>query len=70
MQVLPIFYGPGGNGKNVWLDTIMGILGPYAEEAPDGLVTAKTNVEHPTEIADLYGKRLIVAAADQGSAAG
>lgn len=61
VQILPIFYGPGGNGKNVFLDTIMGILGPYAEEAPDGLVTAKASDEHPTEIADLYGKRLIVA---------
>ena len=61
VQILPIFYGPGGNGKNVFLDTIMGILGPYAEEAPDGLVTSKASDEHPTEIADLYGKRLIVA---------
>ena len=61
VQILPIFYGPGGNGKNVFLDTIMGIMGPLAEEAPEGLVTAKTSDEHPTEIADLYGKRLIVA---------
>jgi putative DNA primase/helicase len=61
VQILPIFYGKGGNGKNVFLDTIMGIMGPHAEEAPDGLVTAKVNEEHPTEIADLYGKRLVVA---------
>jgi len=61
VQILPIVYGPGGNGKNVFLDTLMGIMGPHAEEAPDGLVTAKVSEEHPTEIADLYGKRLIVA---------
>jgi len=61
VQTLPIFYGPGGNGKNVFLDTLMGIMGPHAEEAPEGLVTAKASDEHPTEIADLYGKRLIVA---------
>jgi putative DNA primase/helicase len=61
VQILPIFFGPGSNGKNVFLDTIMGIMGPHAEEAPDGLVTAKVNEEHPTEIADLYGKRLVVA---------
>ncbi|MFA6135238.1 MAG: phage/plasmid primase, P4 family [Phycisphaerae bacterium] len=61
VQILPIFYGPGGNGKNVFLDTIMGVMGPHAEEAPDGLVTAKASEEHPTEIADLYGKRLVVA---------
>ena len=61
VQILPILYGPGGNGKNVFLDTLMGILGPHAEEAPESLVTARASDEHPTEIADLYGKRLIVA---------
>jgi len=61
VQILPIFHGPGGNGKNVLLDTLMGIMGPHAEEAPDGLVTAKRSEEHPTEIADLFGKRLVVA---------
>ena len=61
VQILPIFYGPGGNGKNVFLDTVTGLMGPYASEAPDGLITAKRNDEHPTEIADLCGKRLVVA---------
>jgi len=61
VQILPIFYGPGGNGKNVFLDTLMGVMGPFAEEAPDGLITARASDEHPTEIADLHGKRLIVA---------
>ena len=61
VQILPIFYGPGANGKNVFLDTLMGIMGPHAAEAPDGLVTTRNTDEHPTEIADLYGKRLVVA---------
>ena len=61
VQILPIFYGPGGNGKNVFLDTVTGLMGPYATEAPDGLITARRNDEHPTEIADLCGKRLVVA---------
>ncbi|HUT58123.1 MAG TPA: phage/plasmid primase, P4 family, partial [Phycisphaerae bacterium] len=61
VQILPIFYGPGGNGKNVFLDTLMGIMGPHAAEAPEGLLTARITDEHPTEIADLYGKRLVVA---------
>ena len=61
VQILPIFYGPGGNGKNVLLDTLMGIMGPYAAEAPEGLITARKTDEHPTEIADLCGKRLVVA---------
>ncbi len=45
VQILPIFYGPGGNGKNVFLDTITGIMGPHAEEAPEGLVTARSSDE-------------------------
>ncbi len=61
VQVLLIFFGTGANGKNVFLDTIMGIMGPHAAEAPEGLVTIRRNEEHPTEIADLYGKRLVVA---------
>jgi putative DNA primase/helicase len=61
VQILPIFYGPGANGKNVFLDTIMGIMGPHAAEAPEGLLTTHITDEHPTEIADLYGKRLVVA---------
>ncbi|MBS3821730.1 MAG: hypothetical protein KGY81_08210, partial [Phycisphaerae bacterium] len=61
VQILSILYGPGGNGKNVWLDTLMGILGPYATEAPEGLLTARQSDEHPTEIADLCGRRLVVA---------
>jgi putative DNA primase/helicase len=60
-QILPIFYGPGGNGKNVYLDTLTGIMGPLACEAPEGLLTVRRNDEHPTEIADLLGKRLVVA---------
>jgi len=61
VQILPIFHGSGSNGKNVFLDTLMGILGPYAEAAPDGLITIRQGDEHPTEIADLHGKRLVVA---------
>lgn len=68
VQILPIFHGPGGNGKNVMLDTLMGILGPHAAEAPDGLLTVRHGGdEHPTEIADLLGKRLVVASeTDEG----
>jgi len=60
-QILPIFYGSGANGKNVFFETIVGILGKYAAPAPDSLLTSRHNDEHPTEIAMLMGKRLIVA---------
>ena len=36
VQILPIFHGPGGNGKNVYLDTLTGLMGPYAAEALTG----------------------------------
>jgi len=60
-QILAIYHGKGGNGKNVILDTITSIMGDYAGEAPPNLLTATKHQEHPTEVADLMGKRLIVA---------
>lgn len=59
-QIMPIFHGGGANGKSVLLDTIMGILGDYATYAPESLLTTGGS-EHPTEIADLRGRRLVVA---------
>lgn len=60
-QYLMIYYGEGNNGKNVLLDTINGIMGDWAGEAPPDLVTVRKHPEHPTEIADLMGKRLVIA---------
>ena len=67
VQVLPILYGSGANGKNVFLDTFQGILGAYGAKAPDSLITAQQHEQHPTEIADLMGRRLVVASeTDEG----
>ncbi|MFO0840679.1 MAG: phage/plasmid primase, P4 family [Phycisphaerae bacterium] len=60
-QYLPIYHGEGNNGKSVLLDTISAIMGDYAGEAPPDLVTVRKHPEHPTEIADLLGKRMVVA---------
>lgn len=60
-QIFPVLYGPGGNGKSVFTDTLCWIMGEYAGVAPDSLVTVNAGQEHPTEIADLVGKRLVVA---------
>ncbi len=60
-QLLPIFIGEGNNGKNVLLDTVCAIMGDYAGEAPPDLLTIRKHPEHPTEIADLLGKRLVIA---------
>jgi putative DNA primase/helicase len=67
-QYLPIFYGEGGNGKSVLLDTVAGLMGDYAATAPPSLLTVKRIEEHPTEIADLAGRRLVVASeTEQGA---
>jgi putative DNA primase/helicase len=59
-QIMPIYHGKGNNGKNVLLDTISAVMGPYAGEAPPDLLTVRKHPEHPTEIADLFGMRLAV----------
>ncbi|MBN2512533.1 MAG: hypothetical protein JXB18_06305 [Sedimentisphaerales bacterium] len=67
-QILPIFYGDGSNGKSVLLDTVRALLGDYATEAAPDLLIAKNGNEHPCEVADLFGKRLVVASeSEQGA---
>jgi putative DNA primase/helicase len=61
VQELFIFHGTGANGKSVWLDTVAGLLGDYACEAAPSLLTTRSHDEHPTEVADLAGRRLVVA---------
>ena len=60
-QEVYFFLGEGANGKSVLIDTVLGILGDYAGTAPESLLTVQPHNEHPTEIADLCGKRLVVA---------
>ncbi len=69
-HVFPIFYGAGANGKSVLVDTVMGVMGEYATEAaPQLLVETRGSREHPTEVADLMGRRLVVASeTEQGGA--
>lgn len=59
-QCLFMCYGTGANGKSVLLDTLCSLLGDYATEAPPYLLTIRRTDEHPTEIADLCGRRLVV----------
>lgn len=58
-QILAIFYGEGGNGKSVLLETICKIMGQYAGPAPEKLLLVRNKEEHPTELADLEGRRLV-----------
>lgn len=59
-QVLAFLFGLGANGKSVLLDVLLALLGDYAHRAAPELVLAKHNEAHPTELADLEGRRLIV----------
>jgi putative DNA primase/helicase len=66
-QGLWMFFGGGANGKSVVADTVTGLMGDYAGEAPPDLLLMRNSPEHPTEIADLCGRRLVVASeTDEG----
>jgi putative DNA primase/helicase len=61
-QVLPIFWGQGANGKSTLLNAVQGVLGPdYTMKAPPDLLMVKRGESHPTERADLFGRRFVVA---------
>lgn len=51
----------GSNGKSTVLDLMADTLGDYAGTAAPGLLTASKNEHHPTEIADLFGRRMVTA---------
>jgi putative DNA primase/helicase len=59
-QILPIFWGIGANGKSTLLNAFMNALGTdYAMQAIPDLLMVKKNNSHPTERADLFGKRFV-----------
>jgi len=60
-QKLVFLYGTGANGKSVFVSTVTGILGDYAAVAPMEMLLASKNERHPTEIAKLFGVRLVTA---------
>lgn len=60
-HALVFVYGTGGNGKSVFLNTVLQLLGSYGRQAPMSLFEAKPHDGHPTELAMLRGARLVVA---------
>ena len=60
-HALFFIYGPGGNGKSVFLNTLTSLLGDYATTAAMSTFTATTYDQHPTELAMLQGARLVSA---------
>ncbi len=66
-QVVVIFNGGGSNGKSVLIDTALGMMGEYATITAPELLTSSCQDRHPTEIADLAGRRLVVSSeTDEG----
>jgi putative DNA primase/helicase len=60
-HALLFIYGPGGNGKSVFLNTVSRILGDYCQNAPMDTFTASANDRHPTDLAMLRGARMVCA---------
>jgi putative DNA primase/helicase len=61
-QVFFVCNGPGANGKSTLLNVLRLVLGDYAHQAAPDLLMAKRHDSHPTEVAALRGRRLVVAA--------
>jgi len=60
-QKFAFLYGPGGNGKSVFVNTLAAVLGSYAGKAAMETFTASNNERHPTELASLRGLRMVYA---------
>jgi putative DNA primase/helicase len=60
-HALLFIYGPGGNGKSVFLNTVTRILGDYVRTAGMDVFTASKNDRHSTELARLRGARMVCA---------
>lgn len=60
-QVMVVAYGVGSNGKSTLLNALQTTLGTdYTSAAPPGLLMEKKTEAHPTELARLLGKRLVI----------
>jgi putative DNA primase/helicase len=60
-HTLVFIYGPGGNGKSVFLNVLTAILSAYAATAAMDTFTASRGDKHPTDLAMLRGARLVTA---------
>lgn len=59
-QVLFFCHGDGANGKSTFIDALLFVLGEYAGMTAPGLLMMKRFDPHPTELADLWRRRLVV----------
>lgn len=59
-HLLLVLWGGGANGKSTFLGALQYVMGDYASTAAPGLLIAKGSNEHPTGLADLQGRRLVI----------
>ena len=68
-HALFFIYGPGGNGKSVFLNILNAILADYATTSALTTFTASNSDQHPTDLAMLRGARLVsVSETEEGRA--
>jgi putative DNA primase/helicase len=68
-QVLPILWGGGSNGKTTLLNAIQGTVGSdYVLTANEDLLVKSQHGRHPTEMAQLFRVRLVVASETEDGA--
>jgi putative DNA primase/helicase len=58
-QCLFFLHGSGANGKSVFLLTILSLMADYGMQSIPELLMVRNNEQHPTERADLFGKRFV-----------
>lgn len=59
-QVIHFLYGLGANGKSVLMELIQWLAGSYTIKLPASALMQSKGERHPTELAQLRGKRLAV----------
>lgn len=60
-QILAFIWGPGWNGKSVWLTAMRECAHDYGRVAPMSTFVATKSEQHPTDMASLVGARLVQA---------
>ena len=56
-----ICYGAGANGKTTFLNALRGVLGAYGHNMPFTTIEMQGRSSVPTDVADLAGRRLVIA---------
>lgn len=58
-QCIFVHVGTGANGKSVFLDVVMALMGEYAQSVPSSTLLASKSEGVPNDVARMVGKRLL-----------